>query len=127
MDKYIYMTVYQFADAIASAPWNTLFDFTYDSKQCEDDIPDPTGWYGIKITQLFDEEGGVLCYGYYGGGCNQAVELYIISDDIYDVRENQKAIERQFREWSEYAYDKLEETVCVAVTDNNRRWIEEVI
>lgn len=51
----------------------------------------------------------------------------MISDDIYDVRENQKAIERQFREWSEYAYDKLEETVCVAVTDNNRRWIEEVI
>ena len=97
MDKYIYMTVYQFADAIASAPWNTLFDFTYDSKQCEDDIPDPTGWYGMKITRLFDEEGGVLCYGYYGGGCTQAIDLYMISDDIYNVRENQKAIEKQFR------------------------------
>ena len=59
MDKYIYMTVYQFADAIASAPWNTLFDFTYDSKQCEDDIPDPTGWYGMKIARLFDEAGFV--------------------------------------------------------------------
>lgn len=127
MDKYIYMTVYQLADAIASAPWNTLFDFTYDSKQCKDDIPDPTGWYGIKITRIFDEEGGVLCYGYYGGGCSQAVDLYMISDDICDVRENQKAIEKQFREWSEYAYEKLEETVCVEVTDDNRRWIEEVI
>lgn len=32
------MTTYQLADAIASAPWNTLFDFTYDSKQCEKEI-----------------------------------------------------------------------------------------
>ena len=126
MGKYIYMTVYQLADAIASAPWNTLFDFTYDSKQCAGDIPDPTDWYGIKITQLFDEEGGVLSYGCYGAGCNQAVELDMIFDDIYDVRENQKAIARQFKEWSEF-YNKLEKTVCVEVTDDNRRWIEEII
>lgn len=125
MNKYIYMSIYQFADAIASAPWGTEFDFTYDT---EDSIyGEPTGWYCMKVVRLFDEEGGVLCYGYYGGGCTQCIDMYIISDDIYDVRENQKAIESQFRKWSELAYDKLGDTICVEVTDCNRQWIEEVM
>ena len=51
----------------------------------------------------------------------------MISDDIYNVKENHKAIEKQLREWSKYGYDMLGEAVCVEVTDANRQWIEEVI
>lgn len=39
-------------------------DFTFDSELEEE----PTGWYGVKLIDLFDESKGLLAMGCYGGG-----------------------------------------------------------
>ena len=70
---------------------------------------------------MFNENAGTLCFGYWGGGCTQRIDLAMISDDEWNEYENVKAVEKQLKEWFAYAYDYYVgvNEVCVAVTDSN--------
>ena len=63
--KYRFVKVKDFINEILNASMETSYNFTIDS--CVEDFwyGEPTGWYGIKKTTIFDIE--VICMGYYGG------------------------------------------------------------
>lgn len=119
--RYEFMTINQLAHAVCDAANGTEFTFTFDTKESLAQNGEPTGWYGAKIIDIFGEEKGTLCFGYWGGGCTQCADLAVISDDEWNYDSNVEAIERQLREWFTYGYDwyKGIDTVCVAVTDEN--------
>lgn len=126
---YKFITIKELAQSIVNAPWNTQFDFTFDTKEDLDIYKEPLGWYGVKITRIFDEEDGVLCFGYYGGGCTQCIDMYDISENTYDVPTNAEAIYKQLLIWFElYATDYVSEinVVCVEETSENSKYLKEV-
>ena len=120
----IFVDVSTLAKAIANAPYNVLFDITFDDEDSVEVYGEPTGWYGIKVTTIFDEEGGVLCFGYYGNGGTKCVALEDISEDIYDVPTNSEAIEEQLLEWFQDE-DDFNHVICVEVTVENEEYLME--
>ena len=57
-------------------------DFTFDQEIDDNEAFESTGWYGIKLTTIFDEYDGVLAIGYYGGGYTECYDIYRCVDDI---------------------------------------------
>lgn len=73
MSRYRFLTVKEVADILYRSDFNKVVNFTFDGKA---DITDePTEWYGVKRTRLFDEQYGVLIMGCYGGGSTKIAEL----------------------------------------------------
>lgn len=54
--------------------------FTFDNID-EDPECEPSGWYGMKILQIFDEDDGVFAMGYYGGGSTETYDIYGMVDN----------------------------------------------
>lgn len=50
-------------------------DFTFDDIELDPNI-EPSGWYGMKLTQIFDEYEEVFALGYWGGGCTEVYDIY---------------------------------------------------
>lgn len=57
------------------------FDDIYKDPECE-----PSGWYGMKLAKIFDEEYYVFVMGYYGGGSTEAYDIYGMVDDADDEK-----------------------------------------
>ena len=73
MSRYRFLTVKEVADILYRSDFNKVVNFTFDGKA---DITDePTEWYGVKRTRLFDEQYGILTMGCYGGGSTSVEEL----------------------------------------------------
>ncbi len=64
-EKYKIITVSELADMVEAKKINESIDFSFDST-LEDG--EPSGWFGVKVVDLFDEPKGCLTIGYYGGG-----------------------------------------------------------
>lgn len=64
-ERYKIIAVSELADMIKAKKFNESIDFTFDG-ELEDE--EPSGWFGVKIVDLFDEPEGCLAIGYYGGG-----------------------------------------------------------
>lgn len=78
---YKMMTAKEVIDKLWEMPeCNRKLDFTFDDLELEPDST-PEGWYGVKITQIFDEYYDVLALGYYGGG---STEVYDLDREIYN-------------------------------------------
>ena len=63
--------------------------FTFDDIDIDPNC-EPSGWYGMKLTKIFDEEDCVFAMGYYGGGSTEAYDIYGMvdnSDNIECVKE----------------------------------------
>lgn len=63
--------------------------FTFDNID-KDPECDPSGWYGMKLAKLFDEEDYVFTIGYYGGGSTETYDIYGMvdnSDNLECVKE----------------------------------------
>lgn len=73
---YRFMTVKEIADMLLKLPFGNSIDFTFDSPDDVTEDFEPSGWYGVKLNNLFDEPFGVLCFGYYGGGSGRIEEIY---------------------------------------------------
>lgn len=115
--KYGFFSIAEISKAIAEAPLNTTFDFTFETKEDLDCHFEPEGWYGAKKTSLFDEEYGVVCFGYYGGDTTLCKELCSSEDS---------EITQHFIEWCKaYCDDKANEDfkLCVEITQNNKDYL----
>jgi hypothetical protein len=55
-------------------------DFTFDDIDIDPECK-PSGWYGIKLTKIFDEEDCVFAMGYYSGGSTEVYDIYGMVDD----------------------------------------------
>jgi hypothetical protein len=120
----IFVDVNTLAKAVAKAPKNVLFDITFDNEESVAIHGEPSGWHGIKVTTIFDEDGGVLCFGYYGG-TTKCISVEDISEDIYDADYNAEAIEEQLLEWFQDE-DDFDDVICVEITVENEEYLMEV-
>lgn len=73
MSRYRFLTVKEVADILYRSDFNKVVNFTFDGK--EDITDEPTEWYGVKRTKLFDERYGILTMDCYGGGSTSVEEL----------------------------------------------------
>ena len=64
-EQYKIVTVSELANMLEEKKFDESIDFSFDST-LEDG--EPSGWFGIKIVDLFDEPKGCVAIGYYGGG-----------------------------------------------------------
>ena len=64
-EKYKIITVSELANMVETKKFNESIDFSFDNT-LEDG--EPSGWFGVKVVDLFDEPRGCLAIGYYGGG-----------------------------------------------------------
>ena len=67
-DRYKIVTVSELARILSTREFGESIDFTFDTTL---DNP-PSGWYGVKIMNLFDEPKGCIVIGYWGGGATVA-------------------------------------------------------
>lgn len=123
--RYIFLTIKQLAMAVATAPIDVDFDFTFDTEAEVRRTNDATGWYGVKRKLLFDEEQGALCFGYYGGGFTQCIDMDAISDNTYDIPTNAVAITSQLKKWLSNVPELFDGKLCVEITEANAFYFRE--
>lgn len=73
------MTAKQAIDELFNLESKQL-DFTFDDINKDPDC-DPSGWYGLRLTKIFDEDDYVLAIGYYGGGSTEVYDIYGLVDN----------------------------------------------
>ena len=79
--SYKMMTAAEAIDRLFALKTKTkTVNFTFDNID-EDPECDPSGWYGIKLTKIFDEEDYIFVMGYYGGGSTEAYDIYGMVDN----------------------------------------------
>jgi hypothetical protein len=82
--KYKMMTATEAIDKLFALKTKTkTLDFTFDDLDLDPDL-EPSGWYGMKLMKIFDEEDYVFVMGYYGGGSTEAYDIYGMVDSSDD-------------------------------------------
>ena len=106
-EKYKIVAVSELADMLNKKKFGESIDFTFNTTL---DI-EPSGWYGVKIVDLFNEPEGCIVMGYYGGGAT-------ISRCIYPGEETvEELLKEMLLELSET--DTPVEYVCVDLISDN--------
>lgn len=83
---YTFKTIEEVVEELFSLIWGHSVDFTFDVPENEtDECWEPTGWYGVKIMDLFNEPHGVLCFGVYGGGYSVRVEEITEPKEVIEI------------------------------------------
>lgn len=79
--KYDFVTITELANIIKENNYaEKTIDFTGDIEEDIRDGEEPTGWYGLKVSHMFD--GHSLLVGYYGDGVFDFVDrLKDMSDE----------------------------------------------
>lgn len=75
-----FVTIKELANRICKANFNRQIGFTFDSKEDIDNGIEPTGWYGIIMSNLFDGESCII--GYYGDGITMAQQTWGEEDEV---------------------------------------------
>ena len=75
-----FVTIKELANRICEANFNRQIGFTFDSKEDIDNGTEPTGWYGIMMSNLFDGESCII--GYYGDGIIMAKQTWGQEDEV---------------------------------------------
>lgn len=83
--KYKMMTAEEAIEELFELDRPCGLDFTFDDID-EDPDCDPSGWYGMKLTKVFDECDYVFAIGYYGGGSTKVYDIYGLVDNS-DIEE----------------------------------------
>lgn len=106
-EKYEIVTISELAKMLEGKKSNESIDFSFDTT-LEDG--EPSGWFGIKKVNLFDESNGCVAIGYYGGGATIARN---IDSDI--------TLEEQLKEmlWELSETNEPTEKVCVDLASCN--------
>ena len=106
-EKYKIVTVSELADMLNKNKFGESIDFTFDTTLDSE----PSGWYGVKIVDLFNEPRGCIVMGYYGGGAT-------ISRCI---NPGEKTVEELLKEmlWELSETNDPVERVCIDLTENN--------
>ena len=106
-ENYKIITVSELANMVQSKNINESVDFTFDSTLKNGE---PSGWFGVKVVNLFGEPKGCLTIGYYGGGAT--ITRCINSED--DIK---TLLEEMLWEFSET--DAPVKSLCVDLASCN--------
>ena len=106
-EKYRIITVTELANMLDAKKFGESIDFTFDTTLDNE----PSGWYGVKIVDLFNEPEGCITMGYYGGGAT-------ISRCI---NPGEETIEELLKEmlWELSETDESVECICIDLISNN--------
>ena len=107
-EKYKIVTVSELASMLESKEHGESIDFTFNDVL---DEYEPSGWFGVKIVDLFNEPEGCIVMGYYGGGAT-------ISRCINPGEETVEELLKEML-WELSETDAPVEYVCVDLTQNN--------
>ena len=82
MKDYLFVEPWELAQKLAAGIYNQSIGFTNDTEEDMLVNGEPTGWYGIQISDLYD--GDCLLIGYYGAGIvySQNLNMDISVDNI---------------------------------------------
>ena len=107
-EKYKIVTVSELASMLESNEHGESIDFTFDDVL---DEYEPSGWFGVKIVDLFNEPKGCVAMGYYGGGATIA----------RCINPDEETLEELLKEmlWELSETDALVEHVCVDLISDN--------
>ena len=106
-EKYRIITVTELANRLEMKNLGESIDFTFDTTLDSE----PSGWYGVKIVDLFNEPKGCIVMGYYGGGATisrcinpgeETVEE-LLKEMLWELSETNDPVER----------------VCIDLTESN--------
>ena len=82
--RYQMMTAPEAIDYLISTKDKSI-DFTFDDLDLYPDM-EVSGWYGVKIINIFDETpDGFFVMGYWGGGCTEGYDIYGMVDNSDDI------------------------------------------
>lgn len=102
--NYKFVTIEKLAKRLTEIETDKVIGFTNDSEDMVCDDFEPTGWYGAKISNMFD--GNALLIGYFGGGI--IYSKCLIDDDT------ESEIEEGLADFfSSEFYNKEKRKVCV--------------
>lgn len=106
-ERYRIVTISELADMLEDRGFDESVDFTFDNVLEEHE---PSGWFGVKVLDLFNEPDGCIAMGYYGGGATIARSL---NPDT--------TMEELLKEmlWELSETDAPVEVVCVDLLQNN--------
>lgn len=97
-EQYEIITISELAEMLKRKKFNESIDFSFDSTLEEDE--EPSGWFGIKIVDLFDEPNGCIAIGYYGGGATIARCINpednleeLLSEMLHELSETNEQVE----------------------------------
>lgn len=109
--KYKFLSVEQFARVLENAPFGVVFDFIFDQPEEGFHNGIACGWFGAKKEEIFDNP--FIAVGYYGGS-----HLFVrdLDEDIKEMLEHLMFIECASED----------DFFCVEVTDENKKYLEEV-
>ena len=107
-EKYKIVTVSELASMLESKEFGDAIDFTFDDVLEE---YEPSGWYGVKIVELFNEPKGCIVMGYYGGGATIA----------RCINPGEETVEELLKEmlWELSETNDPVERVCIDLTGSN--------
>lgn len=83
--KYEMMTATEAIEELFKLDKPSELSFTFDDIDVDTEC-DPSGWYGMKILRIFDEDAGVFVMGYYGGGSTEAYDIYGMVDNSDNIK-----------------------------------------
>ena len=106
-EKYKIITITELANRLEMKNLGESIDFTFDTTLDSE----PSGWYGVKIVDLFNEPEGCIVMGYYGGGAT-------ISRCIDSGEETVEELLKEMV-WELSETDEPVERVCIDLTENN--------
>lgn len=106
MKGYTFKTITQIASELVALPLNTSVDFTFDTPEEENEAFEPSGWFGVKRTMLFDED-GTLVIGYYGGGC-------LCIETLYNTEPMENQIEKILQRFCDKYENRNVTMLCVS-------------
>ena len=116
---YKMMTAAEAIDELFKMERQRDLSFTFDNID-EDPNCDVSGWYGVKLMKIFDEEDYVFVMGYYGGGSTEAYDIYGMvdnSDNIECVKEYcTKRLQNFMNTWCDTF--KHCEKICVEIEED---------
>lgn len=123
---YKFLTAEELAKAIDIAPVDTEIAFTFDQPEEYDDMEiSPSGWYGVKLINIFDESADLLAIGYYGGGSTMVFEVGNIMED--NNCNKYEAIVKMIRDYMEIEDYHEESFLCVEINKTNKMYIKEAM
>lgn len=115
--KYKMMNAEEIVDLLYELPLNTTLYFTFDDCEEFEEGDEAEGWYGVKFTTIFDEFDAVFAFGYMGGGCTEAYDIYANVEDSDDKESIKKFCAKKLQYFLNQEQDTTYacERVCVEI------------
>ena len=116
---YKMMTAAEAIDKLFGMERQKELSFTFDDI---DKYPecDPSGWCGMKLMKIFDEEDYVFAVGYYGGGSTEVYDIYGMVDNSNDVECVKQYCAKRLQNFTDTWCDSFEPCgkICVEIEED---------